>query len=62
MGKGCSDHAEISLRRASDKGSRRPPMAQSSEDGFPLNITAIEGLEFNFHSINHNNSGSTVIG
>jgi hypothetical protein len=26
MGKGCSDHAEISLRRVSDEGSRRPPM------------------------------------
>jgi len=25
MGKGCSDHAEISLRRASDEGSRKPP-------------------------------------
>ena len=36
MGKGCSNHAEISLRRASDEGSRRPPMAQGSEDGFPL--------------------------
>ena len=35
MEKGCSDHAEISLRRVSDEGSRRPPMAQSSEDGFP---------------------------
>jgi hypothetical protein len=35
MEKGCSDHAEISLRRVSDEGSRRPPMAQGSEDGFP---------------------------
>jgi hypothetical protein len=26
MGKGCSDHAEISLRRVSGEGSRRPPM------------------------------------
>jgi hypothetical protein len=35
MEKGCSDHAEISLRRVSDEGSRRPPRAQGSEDGFP---------------------------
>jgi len=35
MGKGCSDHAEISLRRVSDEGSRRPPRAQASKDGFP---------------------------
>jgi hypothetical protein len=26
MEKGYSDHAEISLRRVSDEGSRRPPM------------------------------------
>jgi len=34
MGKGCSDHAEISLRRASDEGNRRAPMAQGSKHGY----------------------------
>ena len=35
MEEGYSDHAEISLRRKSDEGSRRPPRDQGSEDGFP---------------------------